>query len=303
MQPTLFSCYTQNFSRNDTNSNDKFIWKTLKSPKNLTALKTLYILPYLLFSCSVVLDSFTTPPSYSVHGIFWARLLEWVAIFSSRGSSWTRDQTHYLLHCRWILYCWATRGAFCTSTFLILSLLYPLLPMFPSFFLPWSLCVPIIEMLFFCLFYPSILSGCTLTNVIITSLWIGPTSASLASFAIFLNSYPAFPLVCGIFLPEYPVQLKISAYPKCNPSPTHSTISFASTSRKGDALWVSHESHLKYWANLKHTVGKLLHTRQHSWPSSMTLGPHRLGGKKTVVSLVQYSRERVSRVTKWLAYS
>ena len=194
--------------------------------------------------------------------------------------------------------------------------------MFPSFFLPWSLCVPIIEMLFFCLLYPSTLSGCTLTNAIITSLWIGPTSDSLASLAFFLNSYPAFPLVCGIFLPEsekamapysstlawkipwmeepgrpeYPVRLNISAYPKCNLSPTHWTISFASTSRNGDALWVSHESHLKYWANLKHTFGKLLHTSQHSWPSSITLDPHKLGGEK-------YSGERVYRVTKWLAYS
>ena len=33
----------------------------------------------------------------SVHGIFQARILEWVAMPSSRGSSWPRDQT-YLLH-------------------------------------------------------------------------------------------------------------------------------------------------------------------------------------------------------------
>ena len=29
----------------------------------------------------------------SVHGILQARILEWVAIFSTRGSSWPRDQT------------------------------------------------------------------------------------------------------------------------------------------------------------------------------------------------------------------
>ena len=34
-----------------------------------------------------------SPPGSSVHGIFQARILEWVAIFSSRGSSWARDQT------------------------------------------------------------------------------------------------------------------------------------------------------------------------------------------------------------------
>ena len=35
-----------------------------------------------------------TPPGFSVHGIFQARILEWVAMSSSRGSSWPRDWTH-----------------------------------------------------------------------------------------------------------------------------------------------------------------------------------------------------------------
>ena len=34
-----------------------------------------------------------SPPGSSVHGIFQARILEWVAISSSRRSSWPRDQT------------------------------------------------------------------------------------------------------------------------------------------------------------------------------------------------------------------
>ena len=34
------------------------------------------------------------PPGSSVHGILQARTLEWVAISSSRGSSWPRDQAH-----------------------------------------------------------------------------------------------------------------------------------------------------------------------------------------------------------------
>ena len=33
------------------------------------------------------------PPDSSVHGIFQARILEWVAVFSSTGSSWPRDWT------------------------------------------------------------------------------------------------------------------------------------------------------------------------------------------------------------------
>ena len=34
------------------------------------------------------------PPGFSVHGILQTRILEWIAITSSRKSSWTRDQTH-----------------------------------------------------------------------------------------------------------------------------------------------------------------------------------------------------------------
>ena len=34
------------------------------------------------------------PPGSSIHRIFPTRILEWVAISSSRGSPWPRDQTH-----------------------------------------------------------------------------------------------------------------------------------------------------------------------------------------------------------------
>ena len=53
------------------------------------------------WSHSVVSDSLRpvdcSPPSSSVHGILQARILEWVAISFSRGSSRPRDQTHYLI--------------------------------------------------------------------------------------------------------------------------------------------------------------------------------------------------------------
>ena len=45
-------------------------------------------------------------PGSSVHGIFQTRVLEWVSISYSRGSSWPRDQTHIsCISCigRWIL--------------------------------------------------------------------------------------------------------------------------------------------------------------------------------------------------------
>ena len=49
-----------------------------------------------------------SPPGSSVHGIIQARILEWVAIFFSRGSSWRREQTCVSCIGRWILYQWAT---------------------------------------------------------------------------------------------------------------------------------------------------------------------------------------------------
>ena len=46
-----------------------------------------------------------SPPGSSVHGILQARVLEWVAIPFSRGSSPTQGSKPGLLHCRQILYC------------------------------------------------------------------------------------------------------------------------------------------------------------------------------------------------------
>ena len=46
-------------------------------------------------SCPTLCDSMDcSPPGSSVQGIFQVRLLEWVAIFSSRGSSQPKDRTH-----------------------------------------------------------------------------------------------------------------------------------------------------------------------------------------------------------------
>ena len=45
-----------------------------------------------------------SPPGSSVHGIFQARLLEWVAMPSSRGSSRLRKSNVQLLRCRQIIY-------------------------------------------------------------------------------------------------------------------------------------------------------------------------------------------------------
>ena len=49
-----------------------------------------------------------SPPGFSVHGILQARILEWVAVPSFRGSSRPRDQTHVSCRC-------CTAGRFSTA--------------------------------------------------------------------------------------------------------------------------------------------------------------------------------------------
>ena len=51
------------------------------------------------------------PMDYTVHGILQARILEWVAIPFSRGSSQPKDWTQGLPHCRWILYQLSHQGS------------------------------------------------------------------------------------------------------------------------------------------------------------------------------------------------
>ena len=53
--------------------------------------------------------TYCSPPGSSVYGIFQTRILEWVAISSSRECSWFRDLTHVSCTGRQILYCWDTR--------------------------------------------------------------------------------------------------------------------------------------------------------------------------------------------------
>ena len=49
----------------------------------------------LLQSCLTLHDTMDySPPGYSIHGIFMASILELVAKPCSRGSSWSKDQTH-----------------------------------------------------------------------------------------------------------------------------------------------------------------------------------------------------------------
>ena len=56
-------------------------------------------------------------PGSSVHGILQARILEWVVISFSRGSSQPRDWTYISCTSRQILYHWATRSHLSLLTF------------------------------------------------------------------------------------------------------------------------------------------------------------------------------------------
>ena len=59
-------------------------------------------------SCPTLWDPVDcSPPSSFDHGIFQASMLEWVAISSSRESSWPRDWTQVSCIGGWILYQWA----------------------------------------------------------------------------------------------------------------------------------------------------------------------------------------------------
>ena len=60
-------------------------------------------------SCLTLCDPMDcSPPGFSVQGISQVRILIWVAVSSSRASSWPRDQTHVSCTGRQILYLWAT---------------------------------------------------------------------------------------------------------------------------------------------------------------------------------------------------
>ena len=62
-------------------------------------------------SCPTLFDSMDCSLSCSVHGILQARILEWVTISISRGSSWLRDQTWASWIADRFFTVWATREA------------------------------------------------------------------------------------------------------------------------------------------------------------------------------------------------
>ena len=79
-----------------------------------------------LQSCPTLWDPMDcSPPDSSVHGILQARILEWVAIPFSRGSSWPRDQTQVSCIASRFFTIWATREAPHALTSLLPDLVCP----------------------------------------------------------------------------------------------------------------------------------------------------------------------------------
>ena len=64
------------------------------SEKKVLPNAYLFVCSQLLQSCLTAFDTMDSGPlSSSVHEIFPAKILEWIAMPSSRGASWSRDQT------------------------------------------------------------------------------------------------------------------------------------------------------------------------------------------------------------------
>ena len=83
---SLFS-YLQSWSPVDLISHFPVLWIEVYPPKS--------IVQYLVTqSCPTLCDPMDcSPPGSSIHGILQARIQEWVAMSSFRGSSQSRDQT------------------------------------------------------------------------------------------------------------------------------------------------------------------------------------------------------------------
>ena len=99
-------------------------WRKENSRKSLTGVRLLAT-PW-------------TPPGSSVHGVLQARILEWVAIPSSRGSSWPRDRTPFSCTAGSRFTLWATGEAAQSNRICVLS--------FPSLLISVSIVLASLEL-------------------------------------------------------------------------------------------------------------------------------------------------------------
>ena len=107
----------QIFQKGSWGQNSPWLRTTALVGKNTSVLIMCVCVCLVPQSSPTLYDSMDCSPlGSSVHGIFQARILEWVAISFSRASSWCRDQTHIsCISCigRQILYHWTTWGERC----------------------------------------------------------------------------------------------------------------------------------------------------------------------------------------------
>ena len=80
----------KNLSNLFTDEMENLVWRPLKS-SGFCVSSVVWSVAQL---CTILCDPTDySPPGSSVHGLSQARILEWVSISSSRGSSWPRDWT------------------------------------------------------------------------------------------------------------------------------------------------------------------------------------------------------------------
>ena len=103
-----------------------------------------------------------SPPGSFAHGISQARILEWVAISFSRGSSGPRDRTHISWIGRWILYHWDTREAHPEDTWYVFALI--------GFCLCCSICFVVVVVVFVSQLHLTLCDPWTVTHQTPTSL-------------------------------------------------------------------------------------------------------------------------------------
>ena len=107
---------------------DKWLFSTFKSCKmqrirDLSTI-TLVVKSEIAQSCPTLCDPMDCGlPGSSVHGIFQARILEWVAISFSRGSSTPRNQTWVSCMVGRHFTVWATREEYCSRDYTNFSLM------------------------------------------------------------------------------------------------------------------------------------------------------------------------------------
>ena len=97
--PAIFSCKSTLL----LNRKEKFIY--------MCACVSMVLYIYICTCPSLWNPMDYSLPSLSVHGIFQARILEWVVLSFSRRSSWPRDRTCISCMGRWILYHCTTQKA------------------------------------------------------------------------------------------------------------------------------------------------------------------------------------------------